>query len=74
VQSVEFSRVSDNELSKLGIDRRLMVINQDALAQRLKDSAHGDLIKKLCIEITLIFDSVSSRVREHHSLWACSDW
>lgn len=53
----------------MGIERKLLIINQDVLARRLENSsAHADQIKLLCTQINRIYRFVSMRVSEHPAL------
>ena len=73
MQKLGFSTVSKNDLLNLGIERRLLIINQDVLANCLQNTAaHVDQVKLLCGQIERIYRFVSMRVREHHTL--CSSF
>lgn len=65
MQKVGFSNVSNSDLLNLGIERKLLVINQDVLTERLqKSAAHVNQVKLLCGQIERIYRFVSMRVRE----------
>ena len=66
MQKLGFSSVSKKDLLNLGVERRLLIINQDTLANH--NAAHEDQIKLLCGEINRIYRFVSMRVREFHTL------
>jgi hypothetical protein len=52
----------------LGIERKLLIIKRDALANFLQNTAaHVDQIKLLCGQIKRIYRFVSMRVRQQHS-------
>jgi hypothetical protein len=69
VQKLGFLSVSKKDLLNLGVERRLLIINKDVLANHMQThAAHEDQIKLLCGQINRIYRFVSMRVREFHTL------
>ena len=62
-----------SDLLNLGIERKLLIINQDVLVKRLqkKSAAHVNQIKLLCGQIERINRFVSMPVHECHILLPC---
>jgi hypothetical protein len=73
MQKHEFSTVSKNDLVIMGVERKLLIMNQDVLEHRLKNSSIPvDQIKLLCAQIKRIYRFVSTRVSVHHWHPLCS--